>query len=465
MKRITTAKRIYKKKLSSHNSFVNPLLRSSNLSYARNSYSSFNNVQITQPLANSLDFRFQSIPIKNSVVKRNYSPNPYIRYQSNSIYNSLYPPKLRLNNSFIYRNSIGNKFFGNQSINSLNSINSFNRSYSKIDIYPRNSVLLNLNNSLGINNNSLGMNNNSLGMNTNQKYISNYISLNTNLKEPGEKLNISEFQILGEIGKGTYGKIYRVKWIINNKYYALKRENLKDANEVKKSQDIFRIIKDFEKKTNCNGIINLYSNFYFQRGLGFKYYELMEMCERDFEKEIKIRSQYYLFYTETELRNIMLQLISTLSLLQKYHITHRDIKPQNILLSNGRYKLSDFGQIRIMQREGVVVQRVRGSELYMSPILFYGLRAKKYQVRHNTYKSDVFSLGMCLFFAAGLSFNGPVEIREVNDMRKKAEILNRHLSVRYSSKLIKILHLMLQTEEKNRPDFILLEEAIKSYGL
>ena len=72
---------------------------------------------------------------------------------------------------------------------------------------------------------------------------------------------------------------------------------------------------------------------------------------------------------------------------------------------------------------------------------------------------------MCLFYAAGLSLNGPVEIREVDNMKKKEEILNRHLSSRYSSKLIKILHLMLQTEEKNRPDFILLEEAIIKYGL
>ena len=189
------------------------------------------------------------------------------------------------------------------------------------------------------------------------------------------------------------------------------------------------------------------------------------MCDKDFEQEIKTRSKYYLFYTENELRNIMFQLITALACLQKNHITHRDIKPQNILIVNGQYKLCDFGEIRVMQREGIVVQRVRGSELYMSPILFYGLQDDKYQVRHNTYKSDVFSLGMCLFFAAGLSFDGPVEIREELNMNKIKEILNKTLSSRYSQKLINILHLMLQIEEKNRPDFILLEDAIKKYGL
>ena len=211
--------------------------------------------------------------------------------------------------------------------------------------------------------------------------------------------------------------------------------------------------------------MNIYSSSYIQKDQKFHYYELMEMCDKDFEKEIKARSRYYLFYTESELQSIILQLITALASLQKNHITHRDIKPQNILVVNGQYKLCDFGEIRVMQREGIVVQRVRGSELYMSPILFYGLRSKRMQVRHNTYKSDVFSLGMCLFFAAGLSYRGPVEIREVSDMKKKEEILNRRLSSRYSKKLINILHLMLQTKEVDRPDFILLEEAIKKYGL
>ena len=112
---------------------------------------------------------------------------------------------------------------------------------------------------------------------------------------------------------------------------------------------------------------------------------------------------------------------------EKLNITHRDIKPQNILIFNGRYKLCDFGEIRVLKRDGLIVQRIRGSELYMSPILFYGLRNKLLQVRHNTYKSDVFSLGMCLFFAAGLSYRGPVEIREVSDMKQKEFILNKNV--------------------------------------
>ena len=191
----------------------------------------------------------------------------------------------------------------------------------------------------------------------------------------------------------------------------------------------------------------------------------MELCERDFELEIKTRAAYNQFYTEKEMYDIIFQLISTLSLLQKSHITHRDIKPQNILISNGVYKLNDFGDIRVMQRDGIVVQRIRGTELYMSPILFSGLRAKSYYVRHNTYKSDVFSLGMCFFLAGCLSYNGPEDIRELADMNQILFVLNKYLSGRYSQKLINFLLLLLQTEEVKRPDFISLENAIRQYGL
>ena len=74
-----------------------------------------------------------------------------------------------------------------------------------------------------------------------------------------------------------------------------------------------------------------------------------------------------------------------------------------------------------MEREGIVFQRIRGSELYMSPILFFGLRANISQVKHNTYKSDVFSLGMRLLYAATLYFD---QIREVTDMNIINKILN-----------------------------------------
>ena len=117
----------------------------------------------------------------------------------------------------------------------------------------------------------------------------------------------------------------------------------------------------------------------------------MEKAERDWDQEIRVRSQYNLYYKESELLNILTQLISTLVSMQNNHITHRDIKPQNVLVINGKYKLCDFGEIRVLKRNGLIVQRIRGSELYMSPILFHGLHSNLPQVKHNTYKSDVFS--------------------------------------------------------------------------
>ena len=301
-----------------------------------------------------------------------------------------------------------------------------------------------------------------INININQNTISPYINYNIN---PGENLNLSEYELLSEIGKGSFGKIYKVKWKVNQKFYAMKTEILDDMEGINSRLGRGKAMRNFVQSTGCQGVVNIYGSYLIKRGSVYLYYELMDLCNTDFEKEIKMRSFYGSYYTEFELANKIKQLISTLSFLQKQHITHRDIKPQNILIANGQYKLCDFGDIRIMQRDGFVVQRIRGSELYMSPILFFALRKGFQQVEHNTYKSDVFSLGMCLFYAACLSFDGPVEIREVTNMNVKAQILNKYLGARYSQKLIKFLFLMLETDEAARPDFILLENAIMTYGL
>ena len=275
-------------------------------------------------------------------------------------------------------------------------------------------------------------------------------------KKKKEK-EIKEEQEINQIGKGTFGKIFGVRWKNNGKKYALKKETFIDSEFLEKRKTIVGIINDFLDKTKSQGVIHIYSSLFEKNKKEYNYYELMELGERDWDEEIKIRRKKGLYYSEIELFNISNQLIKTLSLLQKHHITHRDIKPQNILIVNDKYKLCDFGEIRNMKGDGLVVQRIRGSELYMSPILFYGLRANLIQVKHNTYKSDVFSLGMCLLYAANMHYNGTDEIRELTDMDEIRIILEKYLSERYSNKFIELIHSMLQTDEQFRPDFEQLE--------
>ena len=288
--------------------------------------------------------------------------------------------------------------------------------------------------------------------------MNNINSINFDINTvPKGKLNLEEFVKINQIGKGTFGKIFGVRWKNNGKKYALKKETFIDSEFLEKRKTIVGIINDFLDKTKSQGVIHIYSSLFEKNKKEYNYYELMELGERDWDEEIKIRRKKGLYYSEIELFNISNQLIKTLSLLQKHHITHRDIKPQNILIVNDRYKLCDFGEIRNMKGDGLVVQRIRGSELYMSPILFYGLRANLIQVKHNTYKSDVFSLGMCLLYAANMHYNGTDEIREMTDMDEIRSILEKYLSERYSNKFIELIHSMLQTDEQFRPDFEQLE--------
>ena len=293
--------------------------------------------------------------------------------------------------------------------------------------------------------------------------MNNINSINFDINTvPKGKLNLEEFVKINQIGKGTFGKIFGVRWKNNGKKYALKKETFIDSEFLEKRKTIVGIINDFLDKTKSQGVIHIYSSLFEKNKKEYNYYELMELGERDWDEEIKIRRKKGLYYSEIELFNISNQLIKTLSLLQKHHITHRDIKPQNILIVNDKYKLCDFGEIRNMKGDGLVVQRIRGSELYMSPILFYGLRANLIQVKHNTYKSDVFSLGMCLLYAANMHYNGTDEIRELTDMDEIRSILEKYLSERYSNKFIELIHSMLQTDEQFRPDFEQLEVKLSN---
>ena len=238
--------------------------------------------------------------------------------------------------------------------------------------------------------------------------------------------------------------------------------NLKFFEDIEDTQKKIKLMGDFCRKTNAPGIIKIYGNVYEKAGNNdYKFYILMELAQTDWEQEINFRNKKNLFYTQTELFDIIKQLVFCYSSLQKNNISHRDVKPQNILVLNGLYKICDFGEARtISGKNGYIHQPIRGSELYMSPILFDALNNNQTDVLHNSYKSDVFSLGMCFFLAATLSFDSLYEIREEKNMKKIKTILEKFLMQHYSKNLVDILYNMLQVDEDLRPNFIELEKLI-----
>jgi serine/threonine protein kinase len=289
---------------------------------------------------------------------------------------------------------------------------------------------------------------------------------------PG-KFNINHYIIKKQIGQGTFGQIFLVEDKNNHNKYALKKIIAGSSNDINNIQKEYQILLDIQNNVQDINVVNIFGLSKYKLDITtYVLYVLMELASTDWEKEILSRKATRKYYSEKELIKILSSLIKSLSILEKQNISHRDIKPQNVLVFydkylNKIYKLADFGEAKELLKDEKPTnkQTLRGTELYMSPILFYGLRRGLQQIEHNTYKSDVFSLGMCLFYAACLSFDGPVEIREVIDMNIKLQILNKYMGARYSQKLIKILYLMLQTEESIRPDFILLQDAIIKYGL
>ena len=278
-----------------------------------------------------------------------------------------------------------------------------------------------------------------------------------------EKINIGEFIKLKKIGEGSFGKIFKVKWIQNNKNYAMKEMHFQSEDNILYLQKKLKLIMDFEKQTKCDGLIKIYGYSCSKKNIEFYFHEIMELASGDWEQEINKRKHLKKYYSEKEIFSILKQLVKTLFTLQQNHITHRDIKLKNILLVNDKYKICDFGESRTLTQKGTILQPVRGSELFMSPILFSGLKQKLMHVIHNTYKSDMFSLGMCILFAATLGFDSLYEIREMENMNDIRNVLNKYLSQRYSKNFIEILLCMLEFKEKKRPDFVQMEKVINLY--
>ena len=292
------------------------------------------------------------------------------------------------------------------------------------------------------------------------------------INKNNNNFNINDYKIIKKIGQGSFGQIYLIEDKYQNKF-AMKKIIVTSEKDIKKIEKEYQILIDLNSNAQNDKNLNLVKIY----GFSSKkldpttrvIYVLMELAITDWENEILKRQKIRKYYTEKELMTILSSLINTFADLQRQNISHRDIKPQNILIfKDNKYKLADFGEAKELYKDIAPTnkQTLRGTELYMAPALFYALRSKKVikYINHNPYKSDVFSFGLCSLFAATLCFESIYDIRELKNNVSIHVILEKYLNKHYSYDVINIISHMLDINETTRKDFIEIQEEFKLYG-
>ena len=272
--------------------------------------------------------------------------------------------------------------------------------------------------------------------------------------------NENNIRYIKKIGQGSFGIIYLVEDTDTKNQFALKRVLCQDMEQILKHK------KEFELCYSLNhpNIIKIYNVlFKYLDMTTYLLFVLMEKAETDWNTEIENRIKSQNFYKESELINILKQLVSCFYYLQKKNIAHRDIKPQNILIfNNSIYKITDLGEAR-NNLSNSELSTLKGSQLFMSPNLFFVLKydGSGVRVKHNLFKSDVFSLGYCFLYAMSLDLRLIKNLREETAMFDVFSIMKRFgIENKYSPKFLNIIYKMIQTDENKRCDFIELNEEV-----
>ncbi|KAF3964231.1 hypothetical protein ACB098_06G214500 [Castanea mollissima] len=204
------------------------------------------------------------------------------------------------------------------------------------------------------------------------------------LRDPSHQPRLVGDYILGpRIGSGSFAVVWKSKHRHSGVEVAVKEIDKKQLSP-KVSENLLKEISILSTIDHPN-IIRLFEAIETKDRI----YLVLEYCDGgDLAAYINKHGKV----SEAIARHFMRQLAAGLQVLQEKHLIHRDLKPQNLLLTTGEVtpllRIGDFGFARSLTPQGLA-DTLCGSPLYMAPEI---IRNQKYDA-----KADLWSVGAILF--------------------------------------------------------------------
>ncbi len=254
-------------------------------------------------------------------------------------------------------------------------------------------------------------------------------------------MSLKDFEILKDIGTGSFGVVFLVRRLLDNKIYALKRVKLSKLSNKEKINSLNEV--RFLASLSHQNII-AYKESFFEDNSDTLNLVLEYADDGDLQSKIFYQKKIRSYFKEKTIWSYFIQMVKGLKILHDNNVMHRDLKSANIfLMKNGICKLGDLN-ISKLYKDGYLNLKnsQMGTPCYAAPEVW---NDKGY-----SFKSDIWSLGCILYELCTLHLPfGEKNIKEVyfNIMNGEYNNIPNH----FSKDLGIIINLLLQIDPRKRP--------------
>ena len=250
---------------------------------------------------------------------------------------------------------------------------------------------------------------------------------------------MEDFQIISKLGEGAYSTVYKVMRIVDKKIYALKKVKLLNLSDKEKENALNEVRILASVKSNY--VVSYKEAFFDEKDRTLCI--VMEFADNgDLYQKITEHKKRSIFFEESTIWRIFIQLVKGLKSLHDLNILHRDLKSANIFLySNGEAKIGDLNVSKVTR--GGLGTTQTGTPYYASPEVWNDFPYDN--------KSDIWSLGCVLYEM--ITLRPPFRATDMEGLYKKVtKGQYSKIPEIFSSDLSQIIQFLLQVNPKLRPN-------------